>query len=1158
MKSKVVFCILVSAILALAVFAVVSADPATEYYVSTTGDDTDPGTEAQPFLTIARAQTAVRAEIAGGMSSDVTTYIRGGNYFLTNTLSFDANDAGRDGYTVIYKNYTGETPVIYGGTEVTGWVLHAGSIYKTNVGIGWTFYNLIENQTLSTMAREPNSGWLSAVTAPAYNQITYGVGDLPVFDYSDAQLSIKLAAHATNEYFAEVLPITNVDFGTRTITVHKHAHWWPFNAGTRYFARGSLDFLDQAGEYYLDESTGWLYYWPINLPIADQEIVAPRMKRVIELVGGSTSSLVEHMKFDGLTFRLSDFTKEHGMYYTVEEGTDHALIFMHNAQNIEIRDCDIKFAGFAGVTMWEYARNNTVYGTCIQEAGTDGIKLSGYAVGVLEYINRNNTVSNCYLANGALFWPQGNAITMFQTGNNEIVHNEIVHWPLNGIHMVSKNYDTMRTAPWGSSVTWANHWDWLYTRDNNIAYNDISYVLENSSDGGGIYTFGTGTGNVINNNRVHDITSGNPRNESTAGIYLDNSSSYINVTNNIVYGIGSTRARPIRTTGDHNLFDNNVIADNPGILDVVGNHPIEILFLYQTSAYPDADTGHFTSTHNILYRASGYYAYFRDGGFTDNLDSSNNNVFYHPGGSVQFNGEGNFAAWQAAGWDAASLEADPLFTDRANHDYSLAGASPALGLGIASIDQASIGLEGTLACMSGLGPTPTVTPTPTSTPTPTTCWVGPLTCTPTITPTPTNTPTVTPTAAPTATPTAASSCWTTDNEDFIIPGDWKGTSIYTEAAGGYVARSSTKAHTGSYSYEHYVNCNDSGCWSTTYNHPCYVDMFEGMVDAWVLFSAYPGIDVLTYPFMRGAEISGLGWAVNPPQHKTVWSVYYDDRAGHTNEAWLKCHVCSPQQEWLLGTIILDVWHEYKVEWNLPFNSTEGTISAWFNGVLQVGVTGLTTTSHAWEFADFDVVFMGPLDWHYLWGDEISTYVDDVEVCGCFGEDPATPTPSPADKCKKYGHAAVLNIDSDCEAILRPRNVVASVPGDAIVTRAKLYIYGTASEVLGETVYVTPLNPLWGETTTDWCRSRVGALWGQEGAYDVPIDREPGSIATFETALGWIEIDLPTALVEDWARAGGANAGVILWNSALTGKFSVASREWYTSAYQPYMEVWYTQ
>lgn len=70
----------------------------TTFYVSPTGSDSNPGTEAQPFKTLASAQQAVRATIASGMNSDATVFIRGGKYFLSSTLSFNEQDSGRNGY----------------------------------------------------------------------------------------------------------------------------------------------------------------------------------------------------------------------------------------------------------------------------------------------------------------------------------------------------------------------------------------------------------------------------------------------------------------------------------------------------------------------------------------------------------------------------------------------------------------------------------------------------------------------------------------------------------------------------------------------------------------------------------------------------------------------------------------------------------------------------------------------------------------------------------------------------------------------------------------------------------------------------------------------------------------------------------------------------
>lgn len=1018
MKGKIVFgtLMLAATILALAVFVVVRADPMSEFYVSTAGDDGNPGTELYPFLTIAHAQTAVRAEIAGGMTSDVTVYLRGGTYRITSSLEFDTSDSGRDGFDVIYRNYASETPIISGGEVIGGpWTDEGGGIYSSADVGSLEFRQLWVNDTRATRAREPDVGYYSLVAWDKTNaRVKINAAEISSWDnLTEVELIpqrhwnhdiLRVASYSTSGSYAYVTPQEperSTSFGQANPAMVD---------GQSYHFENAHEFIDAEGEWYLNTVTNRLYYkLRGGENIGTITVIAPKVERLIN-IAGNAGNYVENIHFLGLTFQHSTWTYPSGSGFVGVQGGRYSWGYIPGAiqaefvQDLLFHENAFEHFGGSGVIFYQGTRDNVISCNTFTDISGTGIGLD----------------MMCGLAAPVTSWAD-------EVYDNDIGHIGKDYYGSVGIFGgypadAAIQYNTLHDLPYsGISVGWGWTLEDNPQHDNDIGYNEIYDIMQMMDDGGGIYTLSKSPGTRIHDNYVYDLVrSPWAGTYPIAGIYLDNGSDYITV--------------------DHN---------------------------------------------------------------------TNTNV-------------------------PTQIHVNPTLAGAHNTFHDNNGGAEA-GAGVRS------------PCESVLGPT--ATPTPTAT----TCVVGEETCTPTVTPTVTPVPTTTPTATP------IGSCWTTDNEDYVIPGDWAGTSIYTEAGGGYVARSATHAHTGSYSYEHYTDCNDSMCWATTYNWPCWVSMTSGSVEAWILFTEYPGIDVLIYPFITAAEITGPGWGLNPPGHQRVWRVYYDDRAGHTDEAWLACPVCDPQQVWLLGTIVLDVWHKYKVEWDLPFDSTEGTVNAWFDGILQVGVTGLTTTDNPAVFADFDVVFVGPLDWHYLHGDEISVYVDDAIVCGCFGDDPATPTPSPADSCRQYGHTAVLNVDDDCEAILRLGNVASYVPGDAIVTRAKLYIYGMASEVLGETIYVTPLNALWGETTTDWCRRLVGALWGDEGAYNVPVDRSPGSIANFETALGWIEIDLPTALIEDWAHTEGANPGLIFHNADLTGKFGFASREWYDNIedYAPYINVWYT-
>ena len=71
------------------VFAASSASAQSQsYYVATSGSDSNNGSQAAPFLTLARAQKAMQS------SSIKTTQIQSGIYYLTSTLALTGADNG--------------------------------------------------------------------------------------------------------------------------------------------------------------------------------------------------------------------------------------------------------------------------------------------------------------------------------------------------------------------------------------------------------------------------------------------------------------------------------------------------------------------------------------------------------------------------------------------------------------------------------------------------------------------------------------------------------------------------------------------------------------------------------------------------------------------------------------------------------------------------------------------------------------------------------------------------------------------------------------------------------------------------------------------------------------------------------------------------------
>ena len=75
---------------------------AAEFHVAPEGRDTNPGTAAAPFATLARARDAVRGKIKDGLTKDIVVEIRGGTYPVTETLTFGPEDSGTEKFSITY------------------------------------------------------------------------------------------------------------------------------------------------------------------------------------------------------------------------------------------------------------------------------------------------------------------------------------------------------------------------------------------------------------------------------------------------------------------------------------------------------------------------------------------------------------------------------------------------------------------------------------------------------------------------------------------------------------------------------------------------------------------------------------------------------------------------------------------------------------------------------------------------------------------------------------------------------------------------------------------------------------------------------------------------------------------------------------------------
>ncbi len=539
-----------------------AADPKTagriqaEFFVSPDGDDANDGSYEKPFATIKAAKEAVQ-KINGNMTGDIYVFLDSGQYYMEDTLVFGEKDSGTNGYKIVYRNLdeVGSAELI-GGQKVTSkWELvdasgdpavdadadlpasAEGKVYKTHVGTDVDFNTLYVNDERATLARTQNraneNGFDSALT-PYMRSAGGGVGDL-VYKAGDLdEDSINGMVNAQKrgdlnasvymwdggywDWMTDTIPVSAIDVNARRLTyktVAGHPEIYRPKYATRnnarYFVQGNLGFLDVPGEYYFNEVTGDLYYYPEG-NIEDQEIVIPYVKEIIRVEGTSRDSMVENIEFSGITVKDADHTEWYaygwnwgdagdglGFYPKEAEGStqpsyceqteriefQYGNITLKNTRNIAITKTRIKNSGMFGIELYLANQNARIEDCMIEYTAHGGINVDGGYPGVAGDANgdgysRDNVIRNCIVHDIGELVGQASGITIQQSSYNTVSHVEVYNSPRRGLFLTAGHSRNGGTAFPNGDKNY-NPMTELYTHHNTIEY---AYLHDCQQDGG--------------------------------------------------------------------------------------------------------------------------------------------------------------------------------------------------------------------------------------------------------------------------------------------------------------------------------------------------------------------------------------------------------------------------------------------------------------------------------------------------------------------------------------------------------------------------------------------------------------------------------------------------------------------------------------------------
>ncbi|MDQ1913672.1 right-handed parallel beta-helix repeat-containing protein [Paenibacillus sp. GD4] len=559
------------------------------YYASPTGSGTACSVSAPCSLTGVRDKVRT---VNPSMTGDIVVMLRGGLYTLTDSLVLDYRDSGMNGHRVVWKNYTGETPVISGGQSLTGgWTLHdsIAGIYK-KTGVTSRFRQLYVGETAAVRARTPNltdanslGAYYDAISADVTTR-QYKINKAEISSWNHLNQvemvlqphwyhnRLRIASFTTDASYAYVSFLSPEQSSAFTKSV-------PFYTSNAYHFENAYEMLDSPGEWYLDRSANILYYKPRSGEnMASATVTAPVVDVLLQL-NGTAANPIHHLEFSGLTFRHSgwDGPSSSGLVATQAVSPITSLTVPGSVQatygyQLRFTSNTFRQLGATGLKLGNGIKMSQIVSNTFEAIAANGIELRSPKTASITDLTSQVLIGNNTVSRVGQQYTNGIGIVGYFVQSVVIEHNEISYSPYMGIQLGGQAGCNCEAG----------------MRKNRIRANRIHHVMQLHDDGGAIYTLGRQPGTIVDRNYIHDLSkSAYAMGYPVAGLYLDNYSEYIRVQNNVQSSIdtASGAALTYEQTGVgamNNLWSGNETQDpavkgEAGVSSAYTESPIVLL-----------------------------------------------------------------------------------------------------------------------------------------------------------------------------------------------------------------------------------------------------------------------------------------------------------------------------------------------------------------------------------------------------------------------------------------------------------------------------------------------------------------------------------------------------------------------------------------------------
>lgn len=463
----------------------------TKIYIAKSGNDNNKGTVDKPFATPSAAVQSVMKLKKTGYKGAVELLISKGEYYMSKPLEIGTAYSGTVDAPFTIKAVAGERVTWSGAVPMKLiWKKEANGIWKSQVPKGMSFQSLYADGKQLIRARYPN---YDATVLPFNGYAADAISPERVKGWKDPKGAYVHALHegkwggfhyrVVSKNTDGQLKLEGGEQNNRPSEMHK----------TYRFVENVFEELDAVNEWYLNENTGTLYYYPATGTDPNNlKLEAPVLENILT-IKGSISEPVHDVHIEGIGFihTAPTFMKtEEPLLRSDWTIYRQGAVKIEGAERCEVRGSDFVDLGGNAIFVSNYNRKVKISNNLIERIGAGAINFVGNPDAVrspsFRYENfvpaseidttpgpkSENYPMDCeasdnLIRNIGTIEKQVAGVQIAMASSIKVLHNTIYNVPRSGINV--------------GDGTWGGH---------EIAYNDVFYTVLETSDHGAFNSWG--------------------------------------------------------------------------------------------------------------------------------------------------------------------------------------------------------------------------------------------------------------------------------------------------------------------------------------------------------------------------------------------------------------------------------------------------------------------------------------------------------------------------------------------------------------------------------------------------------------------------------------------------------------------------------------------